>query len=249
MDTEEVKRLVATAGFVFRGSIQREWQGDAPAIPPEAGEIVASRIDQVLRSSQVLRGVAGQSALVISSHAGTLRQLRSVILFTDCVSLGRQLLLREIGYVETGTAASHQVAEAIREADQRPLRQRVAGADLIVTGEVAESHPTESAKKPKSEHDPVWWIARVAVKSVLKGRKPTGKIEVLFANSTDLAWFKSPKLHPGTSGILLLRHLTDVEAPKDAPPAAYQATDPLDLLPLERLAEVERLLGEDRGGL
>jgi hypothetical protein len=43
--------------------------------------------------------------------------------------------------------------------------------------------------------------------------------------------------------------LTDVEAPKDAPPAAYQATDPLDLLPLERLAEVERLLGEDRGGL
>jgi hypothetical protein len=114
---------------------------------------------------------------------------------------------------------------------------------------VAESHPTESAKKPKSEHDPVWWIARVTVKSVLKGRKPTGKIVVLFANSTDLAWFKSPKLHSGTRGILLLRHLTHVEAPKDVPPTAYQATDPLDLLPIERLAEVERLLGEDRRGV
>ena len=249
MDTEEIKRLVATAGFVFRGSIQRERQGDAPAVPAEAGEIVATRIEQVLRSTQVLRGVAGQSALVISKHAGTLRQLHGAILFTECVSLGRQLLLREIGYVETSTAASHQVAEAIREADERPLRERVAGADLIVTGEVAESHPTESAKKPKSEHDPLWWIARVTVKSVLKGRKPTGKIEVLFANSTDLAWFKSPKLHSGTSGILLLRHLTHVEAPKDVPPTAYQATDPLDLLPIERLAEVERLLGEDRRGV
>jgi hypothetical protein len=248
MDTEEIKRLVATAGFVFRGSIQHERQGDAPAVPAEAGEIVATRIEQVLRSTEVLRGVAGQSALVISKHSGALRQLHNAILFTECVSLGRQLLLREIGAVETSTAASRQVAEAIREADGRPLRERVAGAELIVIGEVVESRPTEAARKPKSEHDPIWWIARVAVKSVLKGRKPAGKIEVLFANSADRAWFKSPKLHPGTSGILLLRHLTHPDAPKDVPPTAFEATDPLDLLPIERLAEVERLLGEDRGG-
>jgi hypothetical protein len=248
MDTDEIKRLVATAGFVFRGSIQREWQGDAPAVSAESGEIVATRIEQVLRSTQVLRGVAGQTALVISEHAGALRQQHGVIVFAECVSLGRQLLLREIGYVEATTVAARQVAEAIREADERPLRERVAGADLIVTGEVAESHPTESAKKPKSEHDPMWWIARVTVKSVLKGRKPTGTVDVLFANSIDIAWFKSPKLHPGTSGILLLRHLEHPEVPKDVPRTAYQAIDPLDLLPIERLAEVERLLGEDRGG-
>lgn len=247
MDTEEIKRLVATAGFVFRGSIQREWQGDAPAVPADAGEIVATRIEQVLRSTPVLRGVAGQSALVISEQAGTLRRLHGVILFAECVSLGRQLLLREIGHVETTAIASRQVAEAIREADERPLRERVAGADLIVTGEVAESQPTESARRPKSEHDPMWWIARVTVKSVVKGRKPAGKVDVLFANSTDIAWYESPKLHPGTSGIFLLRHLTHDEVPKDVPRTAYRATDPLDLLPIERLAEVERLLGEDKG--
>jgi hypothetical protein len=42
--------------------------------------------------------------------------------------------------------------------------------------------------------------------------------------------------------------LTHPDAPKDVPPTAFEATDPLDLLPIERLAEVERLLGEDRGG-
>jgi|HubBroStandDraft_6_1064221.scaffolds.fasta_scaffold411108_2 hypothetical protein len=248
MDSEEIRRLVAAAGFVFRGNIRHEWRGEAPAVPAEAGEIVATRIEQVLRSTQVLRGVAGQTALVISGHAGTLRQQHGVIVFAECVSLGRQLLLREIGYVEATKVASHQVAEAIREADERPLRERLAGADLVVTGEVAESQPTESAKKPKSEHDPIWWIARVAVKSVLKGRKPAGKVDVLFANSTDIAWFESPKLHPGTSGILLLKHLQQGEVPKDVPRTAYQATDPRDLLPIERLAEVERWLGEDRGG-
>ncbi len=55
MDTEEIKRLVTAAGFVFRGSIEREWRGDAPAAPAETGEIVATRIEQVLRSTQVLR--------------------------------------------------------------------------------------------------------------------------------------------------------------------------------------------------
>jgi hypothetical protein len=55
-------------------------------------------------------------------------------------------------------------------------------------------------------------------------------------------------LHPGTSGILLLKHLQQGEVPKDVPRTAYQATDPRDLLPIERLAEVERWLGEDRGG-
>jgi hypothetical protein len=248
MDTEEAKRLVASAGFVFRASIYREPQGDAPPVPAEAGEIVATRIEQVLRSTPVLRGVAGQNAWVISKHAAALRQLHSAILLTECVSLGRHLLLREIGYLDTGTTSSRQVAEAIREADEQPLRDRVAGSALVVIGEVTESHPAENARKPKSEHDPIWWIAKITVRSVLKGRKPNAKIEVLFANSADRAWFHSPKLHPGTGGILLLHRVTDPEAPKDLPPGVYQATDPLDLLPVERLPEVERLLGKDEGG-
>jgi hypothetical protein len=74
-------------------------------------------------------------------------------------------------------------------------------------------------------------------------------IDVLFATSTDLAWFKSPKLHPGVSGILLLRHATHAEAPKDVPRTAYQAIDPLDLLATPRLAEVEHLLARDKGAL
>jgi len=247
MDIETLRRLVEEAGFVLRGSVHHQWKGEAPAIPAEAGEIVAIRMEHILRSTPVLRSLAGHDALVITRHADELRQLRSPILFTECISLGQQLLLREIGHVETSDETSRQVAEAITEADERPLLDRIAGAVLIVTGEVVESEATESARSPESEHDPMWWVARVAVKSVLKGRKPASKIEVLFASSTDIAWFKSPKLYTGTSGIFLLRHVREDETPKEVPRTAYEAIDPLDLLPAERLAEVERALGEDRG--
>ncbi len=247
MELDDIKRMVAAAGFIYRGGPHLHWTGEAPAIPAEAGEVVATRIEHVLRGTPVLSGLAGQDALVITRQPTALRQHRHVILFTDCVSLGQQLLLREIGHVAVSDETARHVAEAIREADERPLRERVAGSDLIVVGEVVESQSAEGDRPARSEHDPLWWIARVAVKAVLKGRKPAGRIDVVFASSTDLAWFKSPKLYAGTSGIFLLRHVTDPEIPKDVPRTAYQATDPLDLLPAERLAEVERALGEDRG--
>ena len=248
MDAEGIRRLAAVAGFIFRGSVEHNWKGEAPAIPEGAGEIVAMRIEEVLRSTSVLRGLAGQEAFVMTRRADAVRQSRSLILFTECISLGQQLLLREIDHVEASDETSHQVADAIREEDERPLRERIGGAELIVTGEVAESEPTESARTPKGEHDPILWLARVVVKSVLKGRKPAGKLEVLFASSTDIAWVKSPKLHPGTSGIFLLRRARENEFLDEAPYTAFQATDPLDLLPMEQIAEVERLLGEGGGG-
>jgi hypothetical protein len=247
MDTE-IRRLVAAAGFIFRGKIEHHWKVEAPATPPEAGETVAVRIEHVLRSTPVLRSLAGQEAFVMTREADALRQSRSPILFTECVSFGQQLLLREIGQVEATDAASRQVAEAIRAADERPLRERVMAADLIVVGEVIDSRPGDRPFPPRSEHDPLWSLARVAVSEVLKGRKPRTEIEVLYASSDDHVWFHSPKLHVGVSGILLLFHLNEKEVPRDVPRSAYQTIDPLDFLPHDRRGEVERLLDVKREG-
>jgi len=242
MDTQEIRRSVAAAGFIFRGSILHHWTGETPAMPPEAGEIVATRIEEVLRSTPVLRSLSGQQALVVSRHAGALRQLKSPILFTAVVSLGRQLLLRDLAHVEAGDETTRQVAEAIREADERPLRERIAGADLIVAGDVIESREVEQPTLRRSEHDPVWWIARVNATAALKGRRPR-EIEVLFANSKDHVWARSPKLHPPASGILLLSRVKADEVPREVPRTAYHATDPLDFHPHDRRGDIERHIG------
>ncbi len=246
MDAEGIRRLAAVAGFIFRGSVEHNWKGEAPPIPEGAGEIVAMRIEEVLRSTPVLRSLAGQEALVVSGSAGPLRQLKSPILFTEVVSLGQQLLVRDLGYVEADHETTRQVVEAIREVEERPLRERIAAADLIVAGEVVESREVEQPTLRRSEHDPVWWIARVNVTAVFKGQKPRD-LRVLFANSRDHVWTRSPKLHPPASGILFLFRVKEDEVPREVPRAAYQATDPLDFQPLSRREEIERHLGA-RGG-
>ena len=183
---------------------------------------------------------------MVSRHAGELRQLKNSILFAEVVSLGHQLLLRDLGHVEVGDETARQVAEAIREADERPLRERIAAADLIVAGDVIESRKVEQPTLRRSEHDPVWWIARIDATAVLKGRKPR-VIEVLFANSVDHVWARSPKLHPPASGIFLLVRVKEDEVPKEVPRTAYQATDPLDFHPHDRRSDIEAHVGAGEG--
>jgi hypothetical protein len=248
MDDDAIQRLVDEAGFIFRGSLHHHPAGAPPAVPPELGEAIGMRIEHVLRSAPALGGLAGQEAQVITRNAGPLRQCQHPILFTAVVSLGQQLLLREIGHAETSAEAARQVAAAIAVAEERPFRQRVAAADLIVTATVVDSHVLDPDHRPKGEHDPLWWLARLAVQTVHKGRKPRGEIEVLFAASIDRAWARSPKLHAGTTGLLLLHPVPADERPGLAPRNAYQVTHPLDLLPADRLARVEAALGGETGG-
>ena len=156
------------------------------------------------------------------------------------------MVAREVGRREASPESLSQVTEALRLAAERPLVERVAAADLIVTGEVVSSRSLERPFPPRSEHDPDWSVASVTVRSVIKGRQ-RARIEVLFADSIDIAWYKSPKLHEGASGIFILRPRSDDEAPADVPRTVYQATDPLDFLPADRLPEVQRAVERDEG--
>ena len=76
-----------------------------------------------------------------------------------------------------------------------------------------------------------------------------GEVEVLFAASLDRAWFRSPKLRQGTRGILLLFRIDEDERPpREMPRNGWQALNPLDLQPVERRKEIERLVAGDMGG-
>src|SRR5262249_52755758 len=150
-------------GFIFRGQPLPRHSGETPSIPPGAGEIVATRIDQVLRSAEALRDLAGKQAFVLTSDAAALRSMHSFTVFTQVLSLGQQLLVRELGRVEATPENLRDLEHEIREEDERPLRERVAAAELIVAGDVVESRVLERPFPPPSEHYPDWGIARVAV--------------------------------------------------------------------------------------
>ena len=244
MITEELLALVEAAGFIFSGR----------AIPGRVAEAhggrenaVAVQVHQVLRSPDVLGDLAATDVIVVSERPQAIRDGGSLVLFTSVAAVGDRLVTRELEHREASDEGIRDVAEAVRIVGERPLVRRISEAELIVVGEVVGGAPIERRGPLPSEHDPEWWIARVAVRSVVKGATRKRTLEVLFAHSEDIAWYKAPKLHEGTSGILLLRRRDKDEAPSEVAETVYQATDPLDLLAVQRLPEVEVIVELERG--
>lgn len=249
MSKAELLRLVEESGFVFRGKVVGK---GAPGVPLAAAEANAVRVqvDRIVRSTEVLRGFAGREVVVIAESASAVEEGSEFFFFTNVVSLGNEVVVRGLGDVKASRETAEEVTEAVRLVQERPLRERVTGAELIVTGRVIASRRAEEPSVMRSEHDPEWWIARVEVQSVLKSgkaEKEIKEIEVLFANSTDIAWYKAPKLHERASGILLLRRVREKQGVPEVARSMWEEIDPLDFLPLDRLEEVERLLGREKG--
>jgi hypothetical protein len=247
MSVDEMLSLVGGAGFVFRGTAVRRG-AEADLGPTAAGKTVTVEVEEVFRGTDVTRDLVGRNVIVVSEDAADIEPAAHHVFFTNVVSLGDPVVVREVGRRRDASHESlRDVAESARITAERPLAARVAAADMIVAGEVAGSTPVGEKWPPVSEHDPNWWIARLTVERVIKGRGPRRRIDVLFANSDDIVWYQSPKLHQGVSGIFLLHSRTEDVAVSDVPPTVYQVIDPLDFLPAERLPDVQRMLGDDSG--
>ena len=248
MANEDLLRLVETSGFVFRGKAVEHPIPEAEVGAGAANKAVAVAVEEVMRGTDVLRGLKGRDVIVISEHVAAIETAGECVFFTECISLGAQVVARELAHRQAAPATLREITEAISAAAERPLIERVRGAELIVTGHVSSVRVLEKPFPPKSEHDPHWAVARVAVRTVIKGRKPRGDIEVLFASSDDIAWRRSPRLHEGSSGIFILRVMREHDEPRELPRSVYVAIDPLDFLPEDRLGEVRRGLDSEPGG-
>jgi hypothetical protein len=238
MGAEEVSRIADEAGFVFRGKV----------VEAGAADTVAVEVEEVLRGTDVLRGLVGTAVTVVSDDAAAVSEGDVHVFFTNVVSLGDHVVAREVTRREASDDAVREIAEGVRITAERPVAERIAGADMVVQGRVTSTKRLAGDAPPSSEHDPQWAIARVAVADVIKGRASRKTVDVLFASSRDIAWYRAPKLEEGASGVLILRTRHEDEAPSEVAESVYQATDPLDFLPDERASDVRRLVEDSDGG-
>jgi len=230
------------APFVLLCAIDRVGAATIPIIDPSETTAVA-RIDKVLRAPAVLGDLSGAQVTVELADAA--REGERFVVFADGAMYGETIAVREIGRVDP--EMSDDLAERLdRERDERPerhLRERARAADVVVRGTVRELRPVARGKDwtPTSEHDPEWWIAVIAVRDVGKGRVSKQKrIDAVYANSSDVQWFDSPKPRPGQDGVFLLHRVRR----KDTPRGALVLMDPADLQPGEHFEDVRRMVGE-----
>jgi hypothetical protein len=266
------------ATFVFLGTIKKVRAATMRSVPVDDRTAVV-RVEQVIEAPANLAHLAGTDVTV--GLAGRAK-----------AAVGRQFMFHAVGWIfgdsialralkQEAVTGSHAAVLArggnpAEHRANRELQERVAEADLVVSGKVITIQLPEGAapltraargtmaisSRPVSEHDPKWREAVVAVDDVHKGSHAAESVTVVFPASTDVRWFKAPKFEVGQQGLFVL-HKEDVEpaarpkersvgagkakAVKDKETPVYTALHPQDFQPYSQQERVSNAIGAAPG--
>jgi hypothetical protein len=230
--------LVNRSGFIFQGTVKAIGES-TPTVVRQANTAIVS-VDRVLESLPPAGNPTGHDVTVRLKRPGELRPGQTATFFTYVYSAGTSLGLEEVAILPASDPKS--IEDRIRAARSaladEALTKRLQSAVLVVVGVFGEARPTEDARNPRSEHDPLWWRAPITVRSVEKGRAGTGPVIVNIATNFDYLWALAPKPKAGDVGIYLLQ----ADSEKKFRVSGLFLLDQLDALPLSELDRVRRLL-------
>jgi len=237
-----VQDLTIQAPFVFEGRVEQAGASAVSAFPASSETAVVS-ITSIMKSSPALAGFGGQQVTVQLQPPVSLRAGQSAVFFTEGVYYGDGLVVREIGNVPAGQPTLEaQMNSAVQAGQDSDIAQRLGQAVLVVSGTASEPVRFVSAAAGAgriSEHDPDYYSVTVTVDTVEKGVASPGQtVQVLFPNSTDIAWYRSPKIKAGDHGVWTLQN-RDLFG-KAVPGLAV--VHPLDFRPIGDLQRVRTLL-------
>jgi hypothetical protein len=240
--------------FVFLGTVVELGKATLPMIEVDDRTAIV-RVDRVLRAPEQMEQIAGREITVRlrqSAEVGT-----TAVFEADGWLYGESLAVLESGRRRSAAAAESFEAESDVEAGRETpaaatraaahrsaLQARAEESSAVVVGRVVGVRQLETAarvapegEERRSEHDPRWAIAEVEVDESIKGRK-SGRIDVLFASSEDVMWYRAPKLVVGQKATMLLQK----GAPEVEDKLADAVVDELDVQP----PDVAEILGERR---
>ena len=260
MSTPSLEEPVSRSDVVFNGTVEETGATTMPAVEASDSTAVV-RVDELVRAPSAFEGLAGQRITVLLRAPGSVQPGERATFFVNAAVFGDSVAVQEVDHTPATTAAelAPQVSDVVDRLRESEVRARIATADVVVTGRVAQVRaPEETAAAapgmpgPVTEHDPNWMEAVLDVESVLKGAMPQPPVVVLFPASIDVMWVNAPKLHAGQEATLLLH--TDQVPEGQVPatvaavfPSVYTALEPGDVLPKEQAQQLRSLIG-DLGG-
>jgi hypothetical protein len=128
------------------------------------------------------------------------------------------------------------------------LLKRIQSAQVVVVGHVSEVRQLKTATTrgknagPSriTEHDPGIAEAVIDIAEEIKGKPPGKQVVVRFPTSTDVMWYRYPKLEVGHSGVFILQPdvLTGQAVTRGAAAATFNLPRKGDVLPVSDVARV-----------
>lgn len=242
-DARFVER-VRSAPFIFAGRIVKRGASTMAMVEPN-DQVAVVAVDSVFRAPPVL-GRLEKTRVTVQLAPGRTASAGDRILFyatswmygdgLAVVEVAREALPKDLA------ATRARVARAELAIEDEKLAARLRAAATVVSGAVLATRPLEeSIRGHRSEHEPVWWLADVAVDHYEKGRGGEPRITVVFPSSVDEYWLDVPKLEAGDRGVFLLHQRA--QGKKDRfPPPGPALLDPLDFHALTQLERIRALL-------
>lgn len=239
-------QLTRESSYIFLGTATKTKASTISLLPASDSTIIV-RVDAVLHAPATLADYTGQELTIQLRDANSVKEGQRLVFFTNGGLFGKGIALKEVGHLAppAGTADQTkllraQIAEALQKKTDEDVARRMAGAELVVVGKVLETRPAKLPERsPVTEHDPEWWQADIQIQSVEKGQHSGQTVSVLYANSLDYLWARSPKLKANQDGIFIL-HRNEVKWP--GVERFYTLVDPLDLQLIGRLERVRQIL-------
>lgn len=238
---EEINQLIAKAPFSFVGTILQLGAGTMTDIAIDERTAVV-RVEHVLHAPDAFTRIEGHHITLQSApNLEPLAVGQTLAFFAEGHAFGESIAVTEISRLPVdavkpymtrvlaggaGVEASSSLLDDVR---QKELREHMQSADAVVVGRVVSI--VKAGPVTYSEHDPDWWRATIDVYHIERGKVGTGKIKVLFANSSDVQWHLAPKAAPSQQGIWVL-HRARGNLRRFAP---FQILHPEDYQPTQRL--------------
>lgn len=231
------------ASLIFKATIIRLNRSNEASVPSGRG-LATAKIDAVYKANPHLGNLVAQELTIRLSPSQPPPTVGEQAIFyaADWV-YGDHIAVQELARRGATDATEKAVAEAVQRLPERHLQQRLAGADLVVTGRV-ENIEDSTLDEPLTFNAPRWKVANLTVETVLKASRsatsPTSA-RVLFPTSDD---WRAPQLAAGQSGVFILRRGQKLGIPR----GYLLALDPADVQTSGALERVRSLLPGRSGG-
>ncbi len=240
---ERVKTLVADSDLVFSGTVEKLGASTMAEISVTDQTAIVN-LDEILHAPQSFDPYwTGKRITIQLTDSDSLAAGDSAVFFAASWIFGSSLAVREVGHIAfKGAVGQVRLAmpEALEELADDALAKRLASAMFVLVGEVqvTQRAPDNVRLGRVTEHYPDWWEATISISSVVLGEYGDAEIRILYPNSSDVIWVRSPKFEKGQQGIWVLRH----ERIEGFSTGDYlTALDPLDFHTLDELERIERI--------
>ena len=231
---------VRTAPFIFTGQVVTPGATTLAALAPDE-RLAVVRIDTVFRAPAVLGPIEGKRVTIQLARGRPMKAGARALFYATSWLYAEGIAVVELAREPVPRNPKDvlaRVAQAELRLEDDKLGVRLRRAELVVSGVVGETGPLEGERAaPRSEHDPVWWRADIAVERIEKGQADGTRVTAFFPSSLDEYWLDTPKLVPGQRGVFIL-HREKGRMPAPGP----ALLDPLDFQPPGHLERVRAAL-------